>query len=97
MAGSPEASAVHLVCLSAASTPSRSQVTEGIARPLSNTEVSGPEVCAITKGAHRSAAASGSLRIVTGRLASRSPTRVPPPGLLNTVRPSRASFAPVDQ
>ena len=32
-----------------------------------------------------------------GRVVSRSPTRVPPPGLLNTVRPSAASFAPADQ
>ena len=51
----------------------------------------------MTNGAHRSPAASGSLDSVTGCVVSCSPTRVPPPALLNTVRPSAASLAPADQ
>ena len=51
----------------------------------------------MTNGAQRRPAASGSLASVTGWVVSCSPTRVPPPGLLNTVRPSAASFAPADQ
>src|SRR6516165_3788690 len=61
--GSPEDSAVHLVWVSAVSTPSRSQVTGGIARPLSNTEDSRREVRATTKGAHRSPAARGQVHL----------------------------------
>src|SRR5690348_8038784 len=67
------------------------------ANPLSKTEESGPDACATTNGAHCRPVARGSLDSVTGWVDSRSPIRVPPPGLLNTVRPSAASFAPVDQ
>src|SRR5579863_9830830 len=95
--GSPDSPAVHLVCDRALSTPLSIQLTGGMARPLSNTDASRVEVRAITNVAHRSPAAPGSLRSVTGRLDSRSPTRVPPPGRLNTVRPSSASLAPADQ
>ena len=58
------------------------------------------DACAITNGAQPSpgaAAGVGSLRRVSGSPDSRSPTLVPPPGLLNTVRPSSASLAPADQ
>ena len=64
---------------------------------MSNTEESGPDACAFTNGAQPSPAARGSLDSVTGWADSRSPILVPPPAWLNTVRPSAASFAPVDQ
>ena len=81
----------------AASDPSRIHEVACSGRPLSNTEESGPDACAITNGAQASPGARGSLDSVTGTGDSRSPIRVPPPGLLNTVRPSAASFAPADQ
>ncbi len=90
-------SAVYRVWVSAARAPSRIQAVGRSASPLSKSEDSRLEACATTNGWHSRPSATGSLRSVTGRLASRSPTRVPPPGLLNTVRPSSASFAPDDQ
>src|SRR6266404_4422421 len=81
----------------AASDPSRIHEVACRGRPLSNTEESGPDACAMTNGAQPSPGAPGSLASVTGCGQSRSPIRVPPPGLLNTVRPSAASFAPADQ
>src|ERR1039457_2435749 len=90
----------------AASEPSLIHEVRLSGSPLSNTEESGPDACAITNGAQgspggRGARASpgvrGSLDSVTGCADRRSPIRVPPPGLLNTVRPSAASFAPADK
>src|SRR5580704_654646 len=81
----------------AASDPSRIHEVAGSGRPLSNTEESGPDACAITNGAQASPDARGSLDSITGSGDSRSPIRVPPPARLNTVRPSAAPFAPADQ
>src|ERR1700733_948972 len=95
--GSPASPAEYRDDTSAASSPLWIQSVRRSAIPLSNTEESGPEACAITNGALPSPAASGSLDSVTGSSQSRSPTRVPPPAVLNTVRPSAASLAPADQ
>ena len=94
---SPDSRAEYRVWASAARSPPLIHSVGASGSPLSNTEDWRPEACAITNGAHCSPGAPGSLRSVTGRLASRSPTRVPPPGRLNTVRPSTASLAPADQ
>ncbi len=95
--GSPDSPALCRVWISAASSPRWIQSVGARARPLSNTEESRCEACAITNGAQASPGRAGSLRSVSGSWASRSPTRVPPPGLLNTLRPSSASLAPADQ
>src|SRR5512142_2952855 len=79
------------------SEPSRTQSVRPSGRPLSNTEESAPDACAITNGAQPRPGARGSLDSVTGCSDSRSPILVPPPALLNTVRPSAASLAPADQ
>src|ERR1700749_3955962 len=50
----------------AASEPSRIHEVASSGSPLSKTEESGPDACAITNGAHRSPAAPGSLESVTG-------------------------------
>src|ERR1017187_7440498 len=94
--GSPDSAAEWRVWTSAARVPPDIHSVGASARPLSNTEDVRPDACAITNGAHCSPAAPGLLRSVSGRLASCSPTRVPPPGLLKTVRPSIPSFAPAD-
>lgn len=65
-------------------------------RPLSKTDWSPSEECAITKGADSRPGSFGSLRRVSGSSLSLSPTRVPPPGLENTVRPSTASRPEAD-
>src|SRR5215472_6777031 len=97
VAGIPAIAAECLEETRAASEPSRIHGVAPSGSPLSKTEESGPDACAITNGAQCSPRARGSLDSVTGWADSRSPIRVPPPGLLNTVRPSAASFAPVDQ
>src|SRR6266705_3279332 len=95
--GAPAVAAECREEIRAASEPSRIQEVGPSGSPLSKTEESGPEACATTNEAHCRFAARGSLDSVTGWEDSRSPMRVPPPGLLNTVRPSAASFAPADQ
>ncbi len=97
MTGTPAAVAECREETRAASEPSLIQSVRPSGSPLSNTEESAPDACAITNGAQRRLAARGSLDSVTGWADSRSPIRVPPPALLNTVRPSAASFAPADQ
>jgi hypothetical protein len=92
--GSPERSAVCRVWMRAASSPSWIQSVGPSPNPLSKTEASRREACATTNGELSSPGRAGSLYSLSGRLASRSPTRVPPPGLLNTLRPSSASLAP---
>src|SRR6266568_2472405 len=95
--GSPATAAECREETSAAIEPSLIHDVGLSGRPLSNTEESGPDACEMTNGAQPSPAARGSLDSVTGWEVSRSPILVPPPGLLNTVRPSAASFAPADQ
>src|SRR5580692_3885835 len=95
--GSPATSAECREEIRAASEPSLIHEVALSGRPLSNTEESDPDACATTNGALASPGARGSLDRVTGCADNRSPTRVPPPGLLNTVRPSAASLAPADQ
>src|SRR5215469_5917600 len=95
--GSPDSRAVCRVWTRAPSLPAEIQSVRPVGRPLSNTDDSRDEACATTKGAHCRPASAGSLYSDNGRLASCSPTRVPPPALLKTVRPSRASLAPADQ
>src|SRR3984957_851662 len=95
--GSPASAAECREECRAASVPSWIHAVGFSASPLSKTEESAPDACAMTNGGQRSPAASGSLDSVTGRGDNRSPTRVPPPALLNTVRPSAVSLAPADQ
>ncbi len=95
--GSPASAAECREECRAASVPSWIQAVGFSVSPLSKTEESEPDACAITNGGQRSPAARGSLDSVTGWDDSCSPTRVPPPALLNTVRPSAASLAPADQ
>src|ERR1700729_2182607 len=97
VAGSADSRAEWRVWVSAASTPSLIHSVGASGSPLSNTEDLRLEEGATTNGEHCRPGAPGAPRSVTGTLASRSPTRVPPPGLLNTVRPSSASLAPADQ
>ncbi len=80
-----------------ASSPSRIQSVAASGRPLSKTEESLPVECVSTNGAASRPGSAGSERRVSGSLASRSPIRVPPPGLEKTVRPSAASRPPADQ
>src|SRR4029077_8860485 len=95
--GTPAIAAEGRDEISAASEPSRSHAGGASWSPLSKTEESGPDACATTNGVLCRPQARGSLDSVTGWEDSCSPMRVPPPGLLNTVRPSAASFAPADQ
>src|ERR1700689_3234242 len=95
--GSPATSAECREEIRAASEPSLIQAVSLSGSPLSNTEESDPDACESTNAAQARPGARGSLDSVTGCPASRSPIRVPPPGLLNTVRPSAASLAPADQ
>ena len=95
--GSPASAAEWREECRAASVPSWIQAVGFSVSPLSKTEESEPDACAITNGGQRSPAARGSLDSVTGWGDNCSPTRVPPPALLNTVRPSAASLAPADQ
>ena len=89
--------AVCRVWVSAVSVPSAIHSVLAFGRPLSKTDDSRLEAWAITNGAHCKPGAAGSLRNDTRMPASFSPILVPPPGLLKTVRPSRASLAPADQ
>src|SRR6202042_1224521 len=82
---------------SAFSVPAEIHDVSPAGSPLSNTDWSRPEEWATTNGAHSSPGYPGSENRSTGSAASRSPTRVPPPGLEKTVRPSPASLAPADQ
>src|ERR1700749_97546 len=69
MAGGTGTPAIAAECREetrAASEPSRIHEVASSGSPLSKTEESGPDACAITNGAHRSAAAPGSLDSVTG-------------------------------
>ena len=91
--GSPVISAECRVWISALSRPSLIQSVSPIGKPLSKTDWAAPEDAARTTGSHSSPAAYGSLHSRTGTSVSVSPTRVPPPGRLNTVRPSSASRA----
>src|SRR5579875_3763169 len=84
--GSPVSRAEYRVWISADNTPSRIQSVGPRDRPLSNTEESRLDAWATTNGHDPMPRAKGSLRRVTGCDDSDSPTRVPPPGLLNTVR-----------
>src|SRR6185369_5935964 len=95
--GTPAVAAECREEIRAASEPSRIQEVRPSGSPLSKTDESGPDACATTNGVLCRPAARGSLDSVTGWEDSCSPMRVPPPGLLNTVRPSAASFAPADQ
>ncbi len=65
--------------------------------PLSNTDVVSLELLTATNGAHARPGAIGSENRVSGRLVSRSPTRVPPPGAESAVRPSWAPRPPIVQ
>src|ERR1700743_1411691 len=95
--GSPVSRDEYRVWVSAESSPRRIQSVGPSGRPLSNTDESRLDAWATTNGEAAMPRANGSLRRVTGWLDSDSPTRVPPPGLLNTVRPSMASLAPADR
>src|SRR5271165_2057101 len=97
VAGSPASAAECLLECSAFSVPAEIHDVSPAGSPLSNTDWSRPEECATTNGAHSSPGYPGSENRSTGSAASRSPTRVPPPGLEKTVRPSPASLAPADQ
>src|SRR5215472_15812510 len=81
----------------ARSTPEAIHAARAAGIPLSHTDESRPEACATTNGALSRPGYDGSLNRSTGMSDSRSPTRVPPPGLENTVRPSAASRDPADQ
>src|SRR5450432_137905 len=95
--GNPVIFAVYLVWISALRRPLSIQVVGANGRPLSKTELSPLDACATTNGSHDSPGSLGLLRNVTGSCVNASPTRVAPPGLENTVRPSWASRAPDDQ
>ena len=64
--------------------------------PLSNTDARSDELAATTNGEHSRPAADGSEYSVNGRVVSFSPTRVPPPGAENAVRPSWAPRPSID-
>lgn len=91
--GSPVRPALCRVVDSRLSTPSRTHSVASTGSPLSKTDAASPEAWAITNGADSSPGSFGSLRSVSGSSESCSPTRVPPPGRLKTVRPSAASRA----
>jgi hypothetical protein len=57
---------------------------------LSNTEANPDDAAVATRSAHSRPVRFGSLRIESGTGVIRSPTRVPPPGRENTLRPSNA-------
>src|SRR5215472_5024704 len=85
--GSPVSRAECRLECNAPSAPWAIQEAAPEGSPLSNTDESRPDKCATTNGAHSRPGYAGSLNSDTGKDASRSPTLVPPPGLLNTVRP----------
>src|SRR5450631_1895026 len=95
--GRPVRAAVWRVWMSEFSRPLSIQDVGERSRPLSKTELSALDACATTKGMQERPGYAGSLRRVNAKLLSDSPTRVAPPGLENTVRPSWASRAPADQ
>ena len=70
--------------------PSRIQSTLAMSMPLSNTAIRSDELGAATNGVHANPCAAGSEYSVSGRSVSFSPTRLPPPGADNAVRPSCA-------
>ena len=76
--------------------PSRIQSTRPMSMPLSNTDTRSDELGTATNGVHSSPAAAGSEYNVSGRSVSFSPTRVPPPGADNAVRPSCAPRPSID-
>ncbi len=92
--GSPVSPAVYRVVGSRRSTPSVIQSVLDSGRPLSKTDTAGVsesvEERATTNGRPSTPGAAGSLQRFSGSAASRSPTRVPPPARLKTVRPSWA-------
>ena len=80
-----------------ASAPGRRRAASRCARaasPSSKTETSELLAAVATNGVHVSARSRGSLESVKGRVVIVSPTRVPPPSLEKTVRPSSASWPP---
>ena len=81
---------------SALMVPSRTQSTRPMSMPLSNTDTRSDELGTATNGVHSSPAAAGSEYNVSGRSVSFSPTRVPPPGADNAVRPSCAPRPSID-
>ena len=83
--------------ISAASVPASIHAVGPTGRPLSNTLLDADDAVAVTNGAHSMPGRSGSLVSETARVASGSPTRVPPPAAENTVRPSAASRPTADQ
>ncbi len=95
--GSPASPAEYRLECSADSVPNETHDAGPDGSPLSKTDESCPDACATTNGAHSRPGYAGSLNSETGRAANRSPTRVPPPCLLNTVRPSAAPRAPASQ
>src|SRR5579872_765294 len=95
--GTPASPAEYRDDGSAASVPSLIHSVRRSGSPLSNTDRSSPDAPAVTNGSHSRPAAAGSLYRVTGSWQNRSPTLVPPPARLNTVRPSAVSLAPADQ
>ena len=95
--GRPVSCAEWRVWTRAVSAPSEIHEVGPSGSPLSNTDENPLDSWATTKGQQRRKGAAGSLRRVSATSVSRSPTRVPPPGWLNTVRPSWASRAPADQ
>ena len=76
--------------------PSRIQSTRPMSMPLSKTEHSLRASGRATNGVHSSPGAAGSEYSVSGRSVSFSPTRVPPPGAENAVRPSCAPRPSID-
>lgn len=64
--------------------------------PLSNTDTVSEEWLVATNAPHSSPGAIGSENSVSGRSVSRSPTRVPPPGAENALRPSCAPRPAID-
>src|SRR5688500_1517560 len=79
--GTPVSPAVKRVDGRADSTPPSTHTAGGVASPLSNTEPRGDDARAMTYGAHSSPGYDGSPERVAGIDVSRSPSRVPPPGL----------------
>ncbi len=94
--GRPVRPALCRVVVRCLSTPSPIHSVAWAGSPLSNTDWSPPEEWAIRNGGHPGRASFGSLRSVSGSSLSFSPTRVPPPGLEKTVRPSAASRPDAD-
>ena len=87
----PVLAAEERVSSSDDSLPARIQSVLVSASPLSKTLLAALEEVVTTKGAASKPGADGSLHNRSPAGPSRSPTRVPPPGRLKTVRPSAAS------